>query len=90
MFIISGNESPPTFGVLWQLVHVPAITVWPWTSLNPATAEIIMGKVLNSTSPRATDCCAAPFAPLAFAQLVYRANALGVKAVAVLIPAEKG
>src|SRR4029077_12070306 len=90
MFIISGNESPPTLGVLWQLVQVPMMIGWPWTSLNPGTTEISMGKVLNNTSPRATDCCAAALDPLADAQLVYRVNALGVNAAPVLIPGEKG
>src|SRR5678809_1001890 len=64
--------------------------VWPRTSLNSGTPVILMGKLLNSISPRAMDCCAAALLPLAVAQLVYRVNALGSNPVPELIPAEKG
>ena len=90
MSIISKVELLPTFGVLWQVVHVPMTWVWPKTSLNLGTPVILMGKLLNSISPRAMDCCAAALLPLAVAQLVYRVKALGSNPVPELIPAEKG
>src|SRR5271165_1435237 len=90
MSIMSGEESLPSFGVLWQVEQVAVITGWPRTSLNPDTSEMVMGKVLNKTSPRATDCCAAALLPLAEAQLANRVKALGLKAAPELMPTEKG
>src|ERR1051326_9012490 len=60
MLIASGTEWLPTFGVLWQVVHVPVNEAGtPGMSFKPVTPEIVIGKVLNRASPRATAARAA-------------------------------
>src|SRR5690348_13097467 len=52
----SGREWLPTFGVLWQVVHVPATEGRPSTSFSPRTLVIVSTWVLKICSPRAIAC----------------------------------
>ncbi len=54
------TEWLPTFGVLWQLLQVPATSAWPSTSLKPPTPEMVSGRLLNSASPRTIAARARP------------------------------
>ena len=60
------------------------IWVWPCISLDPGTAEISMGRLLNSICPRAMDCRAAAFGPPALVHREYRLNALGLNLLPLL------
>ena len=79
MFIIANVESPPTLGVLWHVVQVPDDLSLALNIVQSGTLVILMGKVLNNISPRATDCCAAAFVPVAFAQLAYRVKRIRIE-----------
>src|SRR5262252_4224234 len=55
MLMASGSEWLPTFGESWHVVQNPFTVDRPGRSLRPATPVMVIGKVLNKTSPWAMD-----------------------------------
>src|SRR5512140_921702 len=66
MLMASGAEWFPTLGALWQVVQDPVNDDGtPCLSFNPATPEIVIGSVLNNSSPRAIEARASLVGSLA-------------------------
>src|SRR5512143_4177261 len=56
MLMARGTEWWPTFGASWQVVQLPVKDAGtPGLSFRPPTPEMVIGRVLNRVSPRATD-----------------------------------